>query len=86
MTVTRRVTSPTPMAAPPSPYLGLLNDGSLMPMHKQGKNRSPGEEEAIHNPKSEGSLQQRTGLIDIQAQMIVILLPDIPIGAQGEVE
>ena len=86
MTMARRVTSPASMATPSSPYLGLLNSATLMPMHKQRKGRRPEEENRIHNPKRKRRLQHRAGLINIQTQRIIALATNIPKRTQGDVE
>lgn len=87
MTVTAGgMTPPAAMATSPPPHLSLSNNGGLMTMHKQSKDGSPREEEDIHNPKGEGSLQQRACLVNVNTRLIAIVAADIAKGAEGEVE
>lgn len=86
MAVSGGVTPPAPVAAPAPPDLGLLDDGGLMAVHEEGENGRPEEEERVHDPEGEGSLQQGAGLVDVHAEVIPIFAADVPEGPQGEVE
>ena len=86
MTTTGRVTPAATVAAPAPPDLGLLDDGGLMAVHEESERRSPEEEDAIHDPEGERGLEQSAGLVDIDVDVVPVVPPDVPEGAEGEVE
>lgn len=75
--------APSAAVTPPPHRRCLLDDHFPIPsVDKERQDSRPEEEQRLHNPQRKASLQHRAGLVDLQVQMVLVFVANVPEGAK----